>query len=128
MKTIAIIAVIVTFLFLLQSHFAFGMNENVPVNTQKEITLSSLMFSAPSTPAEATFDESSTVCNFMSMAPCTPSEATFEESISSEMDLNWVRPAVPAVADFNDTEDTLAQYTVSTAPVTPAEADFPEIN
>jgi len=117
MKSIKIIIAVALFL---QISVLFAGNENLaPVSEMNSTVI--LMTLAPSTPAEATFEEVVVENTFLGLSPITPDVASFENfsiEMVSVMDLS---PLTPAEADFTDTvSDNLGQL----APVTPIEADF----
>jgi hypothetical protein len=111
--------IIIAAALTLQVNILFAGNEvnSTPLaNTYSAITLTLL---APTTPAEATFEDLVEMTDFASLAPVTPAEAQFED-ISCELvaALN-LASVTPAEADFEDGIDI-----TSLAPVVPAEADF----
>jgi hypothetical protein len=118
--------IILATLLILQVSFLFASNDGVPVNTNKEMNLSTVLLLAPSTPKEATFEEMAPKAEILVLAPFTPTEATFEDEAEG-FSISSLAPVTPAEADFNDDEPALNGNTVSMAPVTPSEADFNEL-
>jgi hypothetical protein len=115
--------IILSSIFLLLSFSVFSFSDGLPRIPKFDIT-SSL---APSTPAEATFEE--LTADYLpsavhtSLVPVTPAEADFENagvSLTGSDPVN-LSPVTPAEANFDETgADFLA-------PATPAEAGFEEI-
>jgi hypothetical protein len=101
-----------------------SISANVSGSPAKEINTIVL---APSTPAEATFEEIP-VIDF-SPAPVTPEEADFNDGVPStgEILIN-LAPVTPKEADFNDEVPEADADLLLLAPVTPAEADFSDID
>lgn len=123
MKTITIILAI---LLILQINSIFASNDGVPMTTNKGMSFNTVLFLAPATPKEATFEEMTPVAETFILAPVTPKEASFEDEVE-DLSITNLAPVTPAEADFNDDEPILNTITVSLAPVTPAEADFTDL-
>lgn len=123
MKTITIILAI---LLILQINSIFASNDGVPMTTNKKTSFNTVLFLAPATPKEATFEEMTPVAETFILAPVTPKEASFEDEVE-DLSITNLAPVTPAEADFNDDEPILNTITVSLAPVTPAEADFTDL-
>ncbi len=122
MKTITII---LATLLILQINSLFASNDGVPMTTNKGMSFNTVLFLAPATPKEATFEEITTAETFI-LAPVTPKEAAFEDE-AEDISNTRLAPVTPAEADFNDDAPVLNTNTVSLAPVMPAEADFTEL-
>ena len=117
MKSIkTIIAIVLT----IQTGVLFAGNENLASVSEMNSTVI-LMTLAPSTPAEAIFEEIVADNTFLGLLPATPDVATFEDfsiEMVSVMDLS---PVTPSEADFTDSVSVdLGQL----SPVTPIVADF----
>jgi hypothetical protein len=113
-------------ILILQINTVFASNDGVPVNTNKGMSYNAQFLLAPSTPAEATFEETAPAVEVFVLSPVTPKEATFEEE-TEDPGISNLAPVTPAEADFNNDEPALNNNMVSLVPVTPAEADFPEL-
>ena len=122
MKTIA---TILAAILILQVNFLFANKDGVPLNTNKEMNISSILISAPVTPKEATFEEPA-VAEMIVLAPVTPKEATFEDE-SGDLFITSLAPVTPAEAGFDYDEYTRDANITILAPVTPAEADFTDL-
>jgi hypothetical protein len=122
MKTITII---LATLLIPQINSLFASNDGVPMTTNKGMSFNTVLFLAPATPKEATFEEMAATETFI-LAPVTPKEAAFEDE-AEDLSITCLAPITPAEADFNDDEPVLNKIAVSLAPVTPAEADFTEL-
>jgi hypothetical protein len=118
--TITILAAVLT----LSASVLFAGNEtsSAPVsNDNATITMAVL---APVAPAEATFEDFTTVNEIAALVPVTPSEATFEDVSTDMISTIDLSPVTPSQADF---EDIVADVTIDNGtltPVTPAIADF----
>jgi hypothetical protein len=118
--------IIIATLFAFQVSFLFAANAGEPANV--EITGSSIgrISVAPTTPAEATFEEVFSVDNntLMFAAPAVPIEADFNDNVpDGGIILKNLAPVTPVEADFPDSTEVLpARFTL--APSTPVEADF----
>jgi len=123
MKTTTII---LATLLILQINSLFASNDGVPMTTNKGMSFNAVLFLAPATPKEATFEEMTPVAETFILAPVTPKEASFEDEVE-DLSITNLAPVTPAEADFNDDEPILNTITVSLAPVTPAEADFTDL-
>lgn len=123
MKTITII---LATLLIPQINSLFASNDGVPMKANKEMSFNAVLFLAPATPKEATFEEMAPIAETFILAPVTPKEASFEDE-ADDLSITCLAPATPAEADFNDNEPVLNTITVSLAPVTPAKADFTEL-
>ena len=116
MKTTTIIlAAVLTF----SVNFLFAGNDESRMNTETTSFQASL---APSTPAEATFEDVNDATTFV-LAPTTPIEADFSDVVTeATIDITTLAPVTPIEADFaSDDETTNARVF---APVTPSVADF----
>jgi len=122
MKTTTII---LATLLILQINSLFASNDGVPMTTNKGMSFNAVLFLAPATPKEATFEEMAAAETFI-LAPVTPKEAAFEDE-AKDLNITCLAPVTPAEADFNDDEPALNIVTVSLAPITPANADFTEL-
>lgn len=123
MKTTTII---LSTLLILQINSLFASNDGVPMTTNKGMSFNAVLFLAPATPKEATFEEMAPIAETFILAPVTPKEASFEDE-AEDFNTTRLAPVAPAEADFNDDEPALNIVTVSLAPVTPAKADFTEL-
>lgn len=123
MKTTTII---LATLLMLQINSLFASNDGVPMTTNKGMSFDAVLFLAPATPKEATFEEMAPIAETFILAPVTPKEASFEDE-AEVLSITRLAPVAPAEADFNDDEPALNIVTVSLAPVTPAKADFTEL-
>ncbi len=117
-------AIIVTAVLALQANILFAGNETTSVTVINENATSIMVFLAPSTPAEATFDDFVTVNDISSLMPVTPSEASFEEMPFETASFRDLAPSTPAVAEFEEAFDVNTIDVISLAPVNPVEADF----
>ena len=95
-------------IFILSMNVLFASNDRAAVNSETNSFHASL---APSTPAEATFEDMdipvALVGESISLAPLSPVEATFEdtvETVVSMPDICSLVPVTPAVADFETAE------------------------
>jgi hypothetical protein len=118
--------IILATLLILQVSSLFAINDGIPMNTNKEMNLSTVLLLAPVTPKEATFEEMSPTAEILFLAPVTPKEASFEDEAEG-FSINHLAPVTPAEADFNDDEPALNANTISLAPETPSEADFSDL-
>ncbi len=118
--TISIIAAV----FSLQAGILFANNDNSPLPASNDASASYCIALAPSTPAEATFDETLFVSDFSVLGPVTPAEASFEESAEVLTSAVILAPVTPSTADFEDASNIVSSDIISLAPVTPAAADF----
>ena len=113
------ITIIIAAALALQVNVLFAgndINSTSVSNANNTITLTTL---APTTPAEADFEDAVYMTDFASLAPSTPTEAQFEDiSYESVAALN-LPPVTPVIADFEDELDFN-----SLAPIIPVEADF----
>ena len=115
--TTTILAVILT----LSMNVLFASNDGAVMNTETNSFQASL---APSTPAEATFEDANdaTATAFI-LAPITPIEADFSDAISeTTIDITTQAPVTPIEADFASDDETTNVSAL--APVTPSVADF----
>lgn len=114
-----IIAAVLT----LQAGILFAGNDNAPASSNDNSTIT-LVSIAPTTPAEATFEEVTTINEVAPLVPATPTEATFDD-VTSDLVPAWnLAPVTPGSADFNDAVDATITENGVLAPVTPTEADF----
>jgi len=123
MKTIKIIFAAV---LVLQINSLFASYEGVPMKANKEMNFSTVLLLAPTTPKEATFEDTAPAAEIFVLAPVTPKEASFEDE-AEDLIITSLAPVTPAEADFNDDEPAMNINTISLRPVTPAEADFIEL-
>lgn len=104
--------------FTLSINVLFASNDGASVNRETNAGHTAL---APSSPAEAIFEEMNDVTAFL-LAPVTPIEADFSDVISeTTIDITTLAPVTPFEADFAD--DEIINVSVLT-PVTPSAADF----
>lgn len=101
MKTSTISSIIIAALLAINVNlFANKANSaNPTTTTSTEISLTLL---APTTPAEATFDDMpAEMPSFADLAPTTPAAADFEDTVDDDTtDLGSFAPVTPAEADF----------------------------
>ena len=121
MKTTTII---IAAIFTLQASILFAGNDNISTPVTNETSAITITALAPSTPAEATFEEMIPVNEMNSLIPVTPTEATFEEMPAEMISLVLLAPLTPVTADFNDSTDSITIDSSTLATVTPATADF----
>jgi hypothetical protein len=121
MKTTTII---IAAIFTLQAGILFAGNDNVLIPVSNETSSMTITALAPSTPAEATFEEITMIDEMASLVPVTPAEASFEEMPSDMISMVLLAPATPITADFNDFVDAVTIDPASLAPVTPSTASF----
>jgi hypothetical protein len=76
--------------------------------------------------ASAAISGRTTELGTASLAPSTPAEATFEEVAEPAISLAGLAPVSPAEAEFNDEAPAIETRESRLAPVTPKEADFEE--
>ena len=115
--TITILAAVLT----LSMNVLFASNDGAAVNSETSSFKTSL---APSTPAEATFEEvnDATATAFI-LAPVSPMAADFSDAISeTTIDIFTLAPVTPSEADFATDNETTNVSVL--APVTPSVADF----
>ncbi len=113
--TTTLFAVVLT----LSMNVLFASNDGAVVNRETNTFRTTL---APTTPAEAIFEEMNDVTAFL-LAPVTPTEADFSDVISeTTIDISTLAPVTPYEADFA-TDDEIINVSVL-APVTPSVADF----
>jgi hypothetical protein len=114
--------IILATLLSLSINVLFASNDGAILNNDLNATSIAL---APSTPAEATFDEMNEAV-VMNLAPVTPAEADFTESVSeTTFDISALAPVTPGEAGFASEEDPSVDAS-ALAPVTPPVADFSE--
>ena len=118
--------IILATLLILQVNSLFAINDGIPMNTNKEMNLSTVLLLAPVTPKEATFEEMSPTAEILFLTPVTPKEASFEDE-AENFSIIKLAPVTPAKADFNDDATALNANMISLAPMTPVEADFTEL-
>jgi hypothetical protein len=101
MKTSAITTIIIAAVLSINVHLL--ANNTSPVSpTAKGSDKVSLTALAPTTPSEATFDETSEeLLSITDLAPATPAEADFDDNAETlTIDITLLAPTTPAVADF----------------------------
>jgi hypothetical protein len=83
--------------------FAAGYYSDLPATTSNTASSAAAITLAPSTPAEATFEEFSEL-TLITLAPVTPREAIFEDETGTGNRNPQIElaPATPAVADFEE--------------------------
>jgi hypothetical protein len=115
--TTIIIAVVLT----LSMNVLFASNDGAVVNRESNAFLTSL---APTTPAEATFEEmNDAVVTAFNLSPVSPVEADFSDAIEeTTIDMITLAPVTPGEADFASDDETTNVSVL--APVTPSVADF----
>jgi hypothetical protein len=93
----------------------------VVINNIKSSTFTTL---APSTPAEATFEDvNDAAATAFNLSPVSPIEADFSDEISETTnDMITLAPVTPNEADFASDDETINVSVL--APVTPSVADF----
>jgi hypothetical protein len=127
MKTLKAITLILTTVLALNFSSLFAANEG-PVFNLNDATITTLFpFLAPTTPAEATYEEGfdlgTNTIDLFSLEPVMPKEADFNDMLQDEnVSMKDLTPVTPVEADFTD--DDLQTIPVGLAPVTPAVADF----
>ena len=117
-STTTILAAVLT----LSMNVLFASNDGAAVINN--ITSSTFTALAPSTPAEATFEDANdaTATAFI-LAPVSPIEADFSDAISeTTIDITTLAPVTPIEADFATDDETTNVSVLS--PVTPSVADF----
>lgn len=98
----------------------FASNDGAVMNRETTSDFTSL---APSTPAEATFEEVSDATTTIVLAPSTTIEADFTDAVTeSTINIITLAPVTPIEADFATDDDTTNASVLS--PVTPSVADF----
>ena len=101
--------IILATVLALQVNVLFAGNRNgyeTPV-TNRKLPESPLSFWHPATPNEADFEEAVVMNDFANLAPTTPAEATFEDMPSEMTSISELAPTTPAVADFDDAIDVV---------------------
>ncbi len=116
--TTTILAAVLT----LSMNVLFASNDGTVVNNN--INSSTFTTLAPSTPAEATFEDMTVAT--INLAPIAPIEADFSD-VAPEVviDFSIMAPVTPSEADFSN-EEILTDSITTLAPVTPDFADFTE--
>lgn len=106
---------------ILTVNVLFASNDGAAVNSESNSFHISL---APSTPAEATFEDANdAIAVAFILAPVTPIEADFSDVISeTTIDITTLAPVTPIEADFATDDETTNVSAL--APVTPSAADF----
>ena len=87
-------------IFTLFANVLFAGNDflnTTPAPTAPTLTI---LFLAPVTPAEATFEDATITPDFTGLYPAVPSEASFEEVVTSEISLSGLAPEIPSEASF----------------------------
>ncbi|MEI7526777.1 MAG: hypothetical protein WCJ95_20680 [Mariniphaga sp.] len=118
--TITFLAAVLT----LSANVLFAGNETSSAPVSNDNATFTMAILAPVVPAEATFEDFTSVNEIATLAPFTPSEATFEEMPVDATLVFDLAPVAPIQADF---EDVVADVIVDNgflAPTTPAVADF----
>ena len=114
--------IILAAIFTLSMNVLFASNDGAVVNNN--INPSTFATLAPSTPAEATFEDliMATATAF-NLAPVSPIEADFSDAISeTTIDITTLAPVTRIEADFATDDETTNVSAL--APVTPSAADF----
>lgn len=111
--------IILAAIFTLSINVLFASSDGAVVNNNiKSSTFTTL---APSTPAEATFEDMTETT--IDLAPVAPIEADFSDAIpETTIDITTLAPVTPGEADFASDEETA--HIIALAPVTPSVADF----
>jgi len=82
----------------LSMNILFASNDGAVMSRETSSTFTSL---APSTPAEATFEEISDATTTIVLAPATPIEADFTDALTeSTINITTLAPVTPIEADF----------------------------
>ena len=117
-------SIILAAVLTVSSGILFAGNENSSSLIKLESNSIITMNLAPSTPAEATFEEVEVMNDFAFLAPSVPTEADFNDVTTDlSIDVMDLAPVAPVEVDFNDSSDVAID--VSTlSPVTQAVADF----
>jgi hypothetical protein len=108
----------------LQVNVLFAGNDNAPAPVKNENSAINMALLAPVTPLEATFEDLTPVNELAGLVPVPPTEATFEDFSGEMVSLNDLAPAIPVVAEFEDSVEVIAFDNRSLSPNAPAEADF----
>jgi len=111
-------AVILAAIFTLQAGILFAGIDNAPAANDK----STISF-APVTPAEATFEDATTI-SVVDLMPLTPAEASFDDMPAVLPSVGNLSPATTSEVDFEDMVEVTVYDNGLLAPITPAEADF----
>ena len=113
--TTIILATVLT----LSMNVLFAGNDGVAVNSETNTVL----VLAPSTPAEATFEDMTEATATFNLAPVTPIEADFSDVVTElTINITTLAPVTPSEADFATDDETTNASVL--APVTPSVADF----
>ncbi len=123
-KTMNAKSIIIAAVLTVSSGILFAGNENSSSPVKFESNSIITMNFAPSTPAEATFEEVEVMNDFAFLAPSMPNEADFDD-VTTDMSIDIIdlAPVAPVVADFNDSSDVAIDVS-ALSPVTPIVADF----
>ena len=114
------ISTILAAVLTLSMNVLFASNDGAAVNSETNSFHASL---APSTPAEATFEEVNDATIAFNLSPVSPIEADFSDAISeTTIDITTLAPVTPGEADFASDDETINVSAL--APVTPTVADF----
>jgi hypothetical protein len=113
--------IILTAIFALSMNVLFASNDGAAVNSETNAFQNAL---APSTPAEATFEDANEATAIaFNLAPVSPIEADFSDAIPEmNIDISTLAPVTPIEADFASDDETTNASVL--APVTPSVADF----
>ena len=104
----------------LSMNVLFASNDGAVMNRE---TTGNFISLAPSTPAEAIFEETSDATTTIVLAPATPVEADFTDAVTeSTINITTLAPVTPIEADFATDDETT--YVRVLSPVTPSVADF----
>ena len=115
-STTTILAAVLT----LSINVLFAGNEKARMNTETNSFQTSL---APSTPAEATFEDANdATATAFNLAPVTPFEADFSDAITETIIDITLAPVTLIEADFASDDETTNVSAL--APATPSVADF----
>ena len=107
--------------FTLSMNVLFASNDGATVKSEPNSFQNSL---APTTPAEATFEDAyDATVTIIIHGPSTPIEADFSDTIpETTIDITTLAPVTPCEADFTSVDETINVSAL--APVTPSVADF----
>ena len=118
-------SIIIAAVLTITTSILFAGNDIVSNPVANENTSVTLATIAPVTPAEATFEDVSTVViDFATLAPSLPLEADFSDIAPvSIIDMTNLAPAAPGEADFIDSVEVTIDIN-ALAPETPLVAEF----
>ena len=111
-------------IFTLQIGVLFAGNENITTPSTEVTSSLNILYLAPSSPVEATFEDIAMDITFIGLPPVTPVDASFEDFSLEMISVSNLSPIIPVVADFSDGIDQVSIDLGQLSPVTPFEADF----